>query len=148
MKRNHPARVRACASERVSMWLLVFACASFRCFCVFGLGVHTHRCWYEDSSSGCGFHEERSDQQEFSVEHNRVGEVVLVLRHKDRVGCHTTYMPPTSLPIVCPFLDVSCHVDAYSQFHILLRRVPPQSVQVFGRVRVQFVFLFWFRHFI
>ena len=60
-------------------------------------------------------HSQRSDQQEFAVEHNRVGEVVLVLRCKDRVGCHTTYMPPISLPIACPFLDVSCHVDAYSQ---------------------------------
>ena len=26
--------MRACASERVSMWVLVFACASFRCFVV------------------------------------------------------------------------------------------------------------------
>ena len=34
MKGNHSARVRACASERVSMWVLVFACASFRCFFV------------------------------------------------------------------------------------------------------------------
>ena len=32
MKGNHSARVRACASERVSMWVLVFACASFQCF--------------------------------------------------------------------------------------------------------------------
>ena len=57
-------------------------------------------------------HSQRSDQQEFTVEHNRVGEVVLVLRHKDRVGCHTTYMPPTSLPIACTFLEVSFFFDA------------------------------------
>ena len=49
--------VRACASERVSMWVLVFACAYFQCFCGFGIGVLTHRGWHEDSSSGCGFHE-------------------------------------------------------------------------------------------
>ena len=100
-------------------------------------------------------HSQRSDQQEFAVEHNRVGEVVLVLRHKDRVGCHTTCMPPTSLPIVCPFLDVSCHVDAYSQ--------SPSARTVSHSVAMRFfivccgfgqgdssicVPLFWFRHFI
>ena len=140
-----------CERVRVSVCPCGCLCSRVRLFDVFVVWeqVFLHiDCRYVDSSIGCGFHEERSDQQEFTVEHNRVGEVVLVLRCKDRVGCHTTYMPPTSLPIACPFLDVSCHVDAYSQFHILLRRVPPQSVQVLGRVRVQFVFLFWFRHFI
>ena len=42
---------------------------------------------------------------------------------------------------------VNLHVP--EQVHNLLRRVPPQSVQVFGRVTVQFVFrCFCFRHFI
>ena len=62
--------MRACASERVSMWVLVFACASFRCF--YGLGIF--------------------------------------------------------------------HLQVPEQFRILLRRVPTQSVQVLGRVTVQFVF--------
>ena len=52
-------------------------------------------------------HSQRSDQQEFTFEHNRVREVVLVLRHKGRVGCHTTFVIPTSLPHACPFLEVS-----------------------------------------
>ena len=74
-------------------------------------------------------HSQRSDQQEFTVEHNRVGEVVLVWRHKGRVGCHTTFMIPTSLPHACPFFEVSfflqkAHLQVPEQFHILLRRVP------------------------
>ena len=53
-------------------------------------------------------HSQRSDQQELTVEHNvLVGEVVLVLRHEDQIGCHTTYMIPTSLPHACTFLEVS-----------------------------------------
>ena len=53
-------------------------------------------------------HSQRSDQQELTVEHNvLVGEVVLVLRHEDQIGCQTTYMIPTSLPHACTFLEVS-----------------------------------------
>ena len=50
-------RACECACERVFLRVFVFARASFRCFCGLGTGVLTHRCWYEDSSIGCGFHE-------------------------------------------------------------------------------------------
>ena len=85
-------------------------------------------------------HSQRSDQQELTVEHNvLVGEVVLVLRHEDQIGCHTTYMIPTSLPHACTFLEVSffycrrhisqCHTSV--AFSFPLRRVSPQSLQFF-----------------
>ena len=40
----------------VNVCFCVRACV-FSMLCGFGVDVDTHRCWYEDSSTGCGFHE-------------------------------------------------------------------------------------------
>ena len=84
-------------------------------------------------------HSQRSDQQELTVEHNvLVGEVVLVLRHEDQIGCHTTYMILTSLPHACTFLEVSffllqkAHLPLpHVAFSFPLRRVSPPFLQFF-----------------
>ena len=66
-------------------------------------------------------------------------------------------MPPTSLPIACSFLEVSCHVDAHSQslsattvshsvamrFFFLKKKVFCGFGQGDSSIRVP---LYWFRH--
>ena len=133
------------------MCVFVFARAYFRCFVVLELmsiridvGMRIQAVvvvFTRFPSSDCMHaHSQRSDQQELTVEHNvLVGEVVLVLRHEDQIGCHTTYMIPTSLPHACTFLEVSffycrrhishCHTSV--AFSFPLRRVSPQSLQFF-----------------
>ena len=90
-------------------------------------------------------HSQRSDQQELTVEHNvLVGEVVLVLRHEDQIGCHTTYMILTSLPHACTFLEVSffyCrrHISHCHMSHLVFRygAFLRRFSSFFGRVIVQ-----------
>ena len=138
------------------MCVFVFARAYFRCFVVLELmstridvGMRTQALavvFRGFVPSNCMHaHSQRSDQQELTVEHNfLVGEVVLVLRHEDQIGCHTTYIP-TSHPHTCTLLEVSffycrrhiSHCHTRVAFSFPLRRVSLQFLQFFGRVIVQ-----------
>ena len=88
-------------------------------FCGFGVDVDTHRCWFEDSISGCGFHEGSffvtacmlilNDLTNRNLQSNKVFlsvRLFLSCGTRTKFGCHTTFMIPTSLPHACAFLEV------------------------------------------
>ena len=119
-------------------------------FCGFGVDVVTHRCWFEDSSSGCGFHEVSfprtacmlilNDLTNRNLQSNTIFlsvRLFLSCGTRTKFGCHTTFMIPTSLPHACTFLEVSffccrrhiSHGHTSVAFSFPLRRVSPQSLQ-------------------
>ena len=153
-----------CVRVRVSVCPCGCLCSRVRLFdvfCGFGTGVLTHRCWYEDSSIGCGFHEvsfpvtacmlTRSDLTNRNSQSNTIVLVRLFLSCGTRIELVVTRRAcrPLHFQLLAHFLEYhvmlthTASLQVPEQFHILLRRVPPQSVQFFGRVRVQFVFR-WF----